>query len=198
VWTELRRLLDPKAARGAPHAPAPGVPEADGFSPPLAPHPGRRIGPGLERIRHPTCRLPIVHPAIDLAPVADNEPVLATAAGLVVFAAEDENGDGRPDSWGGVVIEHRVRGEPVWSQYGHVDAIAVRVGELVRREQPIAVVGAVGGAAREPVLHFEIRTAFHPEPRNGAFWSCRAFASRRVVRTWYRDPLAFVRDHAAG
>lgn len=174
------------------------VPEATGFSFPLASV--EPSGFAFKRVWfHPGCRKwPIVHPGLDFhGAEIGGLPVTAVADGLVVFVARDRDGDGHPDGWGGVVLEHRHLGETFFSQYGHVDLIRVAVGDAVRQGEPIAVVGASGRPGHEPHLHLEIRSADHPDPRKGPFWSCRGFRSMRTVRQWYRDPKAFLLERGA-
>ncbi len=199
-----RTVPSPEPGRAAPpSAAAPAgssleVPEASAFSFPLAGF--APSGGAFERIwRHPGCRKwPIVHPGVDFHGTSiGGTTVAAITDGLVVYVAPDQNGDGHPDSWGGVVLEHLQAEETFFSQYGHVDSIRVAAGDIVRAGEPIASVGSVGRPAHGPHLHLEIRTAAHPDPRNGGFWSCRGFARKRTVRSWYRDPAAFLLERGA-
>ncbi|MFJ3698948.1 transglycosylase family protein [Streptomyces sp. NPDC090052] len=87
------------------------------------------------------------HTGIDF-PVPTGTSVKAVAAGRVVAAG-----------WGGaygyqVVIRHT---NGTYTQYAHLSAVTVRMGQNVQRGQRIARSGATGNATG-PHLHFEART----------------------------------------
>jgi len=73
--------------------------------------------------------------------------VIAPADGRVVFA-DMMNGYGRL-----LTIDH---GHGISTRYGHLSAYAVRPGQIVRRGQVIAYVGA-SGRVTSPHLHYEVR-----------------------------------------
>jgi murein DD-endopeptidase MepM/ murein hydrolase activator NlpD len=85
------------------------------------------------------------HPGLDIS--ADSgEPVLATAAGLIVSA--ERNG-----SYGNlVVVEH---GFGIVTKYGHLSRFGVSAGQGVRRGDVIGYVGSTGRST-SPHLHYEI------------------------------------------
>jgi len=74
-------------------------------------------------------------------------PVIAPADGRVVFA-DFSNGYGRL-----LMVDH---GHGISTRYGHLSAFAVRPGQMVRRGQLIAYVGA-SGRVTSPHLHYEVR-----------------------------------------
>jgi lipoprotein NlpD len=81
-----------------------------------------------------------------------NQPVLAAAAGKVVYTGDALRG------YGQLIIINHVRG---WlSAYGHNSLLHVREGDEVRAGQPIGAMGL--GPARQPMLYFEIRLDGRP------------------------------------
>ncbi len=82
----------------------------------------------------------------------EGEPVLASAAGEVVYAGNGLRG------YGNLII---IRHNALWlSAYAFNQRLRVRQGEWVRAGQPIAWMGHLPGGA--PMLHFEIRRAGKP------------------------------------
>ncbi len=95
--------------------------------------------------RHPVTGEMAFHSGIDLG-ASLGTPVLATADGLVDFA-------GVAGGYGNLVtLTHGDR----QTQYAHLDTIAVRVGQRVRRGQVLGTVGATGRVTG-PHLHYEVR-----------------------------------------
>ena len=96
-----------------------------------------------------------MHPGIDIS-AGYGRPVTAAGNGEVVFA-------GRDGGYGGlVVVDH---GGRLHTLYGHLSALYVREGQLVRRGQPIGAVGA-SGRATGAHLHYEVRVNGGPvDPR---------------------------------
>ncbi|MET9475010.1 LysM peptidoglycan-binding domain-containing M23 family metallopeptidase, partial [Streptomyces sp. NPDC002922] len=87
------------------------------------------------------------HTGIDF-PVATGTSVKAITSGTVVTAG-----------WGGaygneVVVKHA---DGHYSQYGHLSALSVSVGQAVSAGQQIGLSGATGNVTG-PHLHFEVRT----------------------------------------
>jgi len=79
---------------------------------------------------------------------AAGTPVLAADSGTVAYAGNELRG------YGNLVLIKHANG---WlTAYAHNAVLLVKRGELVRRGQPIARVGATG-AVNQPQLHFEIR-----------------------------------------
>lgn len=81
------------------------------------------------------------------------DPVHAIGRGRVTFAADVGGG------WGNVVrIAHPYRGGAVESLYAHLDTVAVAVGQVVLRGQPIGTIGTAHGQYAAH-LHLELRAA---------------------------------------
>lgn len=86
------------------------------------------------------------HPGLDIS-TRRREPVLATAAGVVVRS-------GWAGDYGQVVeIDH---GTGYRTVYGHLDAILVKDGQNVRRGERVGLVGSTGRSTG-PHLHYEVR-----------------------------------------
>lgn len=97
---------------------------------------------GSQRILNGEPRNP--HSGTDVA-APEGTPVHASATGIVTVAEDDMFFTGKT-----VMIDH---GHGLASVYAHMSAIAVRVGDLVRQDQPIGAVGA-SGRASGPHLHW--------------------------------------------
>jgi murein DD-endopeptidase MepM/ murein hydrolase activator NlpD len=106
------------------------------------------------------------------------EPVYASAAGRIVFAA------GAGAGWGNVIIEHVGSNETkVQSLYGHLETITRNEGEVKRREQ-IGTIGSANG--RYPChLQFELRTIECP------MWN-RTGGGYGDNKTGWIDPSEFI------
>jgi len=86
------------------------------------------------------------HPGLDIS-TRRHEPVLATAAGVVVRS-------GWAGDYGKLVeIAH---GTGFTTLYGHLDAILVREGQHVQRGERVGLVGSTGRSTG-PHLHYEVR-----------------------------------------
>lgn len=103
-------------------------------------------------------------------------PVLAVEDGTVVVAGNDAHSEYGPweNFYGNlVVLEHHLPGmeEPVYTLYGHLSTIMVRIGQVVRGGEPIGEVGATGRAIGSH-LHFEVRVGANTyvDTRNPALW----------------------------
>ncbi|MFD7770294.1 M23 family metallopeptidase [Streptomyces sp. NPDC059787] len=79
--------------------------------------------------------------------------VMAAHGGTVVKAGPNGAGDG-PAYGNAIVIKH---GNGTYSQYAHLSQVDVRVGQVVKTGQKIALSGNTGNSSG-PHLHFEIRT----------------------------------------
>ncbi|MEU9356120.1 M23 family metallopeptidase [Streptomyces griseoloalbus] len=86
--------------------------------------------------------------------VPTGTPVVATHGGTVVKAGGNGAGDG-PAYGNAVVIKH---GNKTYSQYAHLSSVNVKVGQIVKTGQKIALSGNTGNSSG-PHLHFEIRTS---------------------------------------
>ncbi|HUW37527.1 MAG TPA: M23 family metallopeptidase [Rhodocyclaceae bacterium] len=94
----------------------------------------------------PFTGLRAMHEGVDFA--ADvGTPIVAAASGVVIKA------ELTPDYGNLVELDH---GNGITTRYAHASKIYVKVGQLVRRGQKIAVVGTTGRSTG-PHLHFEVR-----------------------------------------
>jgi murein DD-endopeptidase MepM/ murein hydrolase activator NlpD len=91
------------------------------------------------------------HPGIDIR-ARYGLPVTSGGGGKVIFAGKD------PGYGGLVVVQH---GGEIDTFYGHLSAIYVREGQLVRRGQPVGAVGD-SGRATGAHLHYEVRVRGAP------------------------------------
>ncbi|MFI1764662.1 M23 family metallopeptidase [Streptomyces sp. NPDC020800] len=92
------------------------------------------------------------HSGQDFA-VPTGTEVMAAHGGTVVKAGGNGAGDG-PAYGNAIVISH---GDGTYSQYAHLSRIDVKVGQVVKTGQHIALSGSTGNSTG-PHLHFEIRT----------------------------------------
>ncbi len=104
--------------------------------------------------------------------------IYASLAGTVVFAGKDDETQLGPqlDYYGAaVIIAHAVEslaGEQIFTLYGHLDSIAVEVGQEVNTLELIGSVGS-SGVAIGAHLHYEIRADDpfdYRATRNPALW----------------------------
>lgn len=91
------------------------------------------------------------HPALDFAAPLDSR-VMAAATGLVSAVYVDPN-------FGNVIEIDHLNG--LASFYGHLDETFFRVGDLVKKGEPIGLVGNTGHSSGAH-LHFEIREGRKP------------------------------------
>ncbi|MEV1068755.1 M23 family metallopeptidase [Streptomyces sp. NPDC050263] len=91
------------------------------------------------------------HSGQDFA-VPSGTKVMAAHGGTVVKAGGNGAGDG-PAYGNAIVIKHA---NGVYSQYAHLSRISVKVGQVVKTGQKIALSGNTGNSSG-PHLHFEIR-----------------------------------------
>ncbi len=132
----------------------------------------------------------LLHNGIDAAE-PQGTPLLAVDDGLVVVAGDDYTKlyGWRCDWYGNLVVielDRQWRGQPVYIVYGHVLEIEVEAGQRVERGEKVAEVG-VGGAAKLPHLHFEVRVGTNEfgSTRNPLLWleppSTRGIIAGRLV-----------------
>lgn len=101
--------------------------------------------------RNPVTGRHSMHDGIDLA-APKGTPIKAASGGIVVKA-------GRESGYGKMVeISH---GNGLDTVYAHASKLKVKVGQLVKKGQVVALVGQTGRATG-PHLHFEVRMAGHP------------------------------------
>ncbi|MBV8195716.1 MAG: M23 family metallopeptidase [Candidatus Dormibacteraeota bacterium] len=96
---------------------------------------------------------PHFHTGLDIAAVLDS-PVGAAADGTVIFAGSSLDSAGHLVGYGNyIVIEHA---GGLLTLYGHLDKIAVNVGDKVASGQVIGLLGSTGFSTG-PHVHFEVR-----------------------------------------
>ncbi len=105
---------------------------------------------------------------------AQGTPVLAAAAGEVVFAGADQLTLIGPLTgfYGNVIVlRHTMGGETFFTLYGHLYRVGVSVGQQVAAGEQIGEVGATGAAIGSH-LHFEVRrgTNDYKSTRNPELW----------------------------
>lgn len=138
---------------------------------------------------NPATGLGALHTGADLncnTPVWDADAhadVYASADGVVTHAANRA-------VWGGLVVIKHVDGSNViYTRYGHVEGICVRLGDAVKRGQRIAQVGNANGTMAYH-LHFDVaRANLEASPGD---WPGLDLA--RLQRD-YVDPQAWINSH---
>ncbi len=104
------------------------------------------------RKRHPITGVPTMHRGVDFsAPIGT--PVIAPADGKVISVRNSKT-LGRT-----VVVDH---GYGVSTVYGHLHKEKVSVGQVVKRGEIIALVGATGLMSTGPHLHYEVHVNGQP------------------------------------
>jgi TonB family protein len=127
----------------------------DGTIAALVPKTGKMyyLSSGFGKRLNPYTKKEEFHPGIDIL-ARKGAPVFSAAAGTVTVSEFNEQDGNR------IVIDH---GNGYISAYHHLDARAVKGGDIVTQGQRIGTVGS-SGVSTGPHLHFEIR--FNGEPRN--------------------------------
>ena len=98
--------------------------------------------------KHPITHIRTIHKGVDID--ADTgDPILAAGSGKVIYSGLS-GGYGKH-----VIIDH---GNGFKTIYGHSSKLLVKVGQIVKKGQKIALVGSTGRSTG-PHLHFEIRIA---------------------------------------
>ena len=100
---------------------------------------------GLQK--HPRFNTIVMNNGVEIAPAQDKSLILAVHPGKVVFA-DYFQGYGNL-----LILDH---GMTYFTLYGHCSEFLVNVGDMVRAEQPIALVGDSGSLNGE-CLYFEVR-----------------------------------------
>jgi murein DD-endopeptidase MepM/ murein hydrolase activator NlpD len=114
--------------------------------PSMPPVADAQIGSGFGVRTDPFTGQSAMHEGLDFV-AAVGTPIMAAGSGVVVYA-------GFHHEFGNLVeIDHS---DGVITRYGHCSRLDVKVGDVVRRGQPIAAVGETGRATG-PHLHFEVR-----------------------------------------
>ena len=179
-----------------------GVPVADGFDAPVgtsAQRRGRKVWPPGWLDASPFGKLyfsgtpnEAYHTGADLnygRPYEDRGmPCFSCASGVVIFAA-------RMGVWGNLlIIRHdplyKPGGQVIYSRYGHVQSMQVKVGQRVKRGQKVCEVGDAFGRF-VPHLHFDLSptTLFETRPTN---WPRLNY---NLLMAHYIDPLDWIRRH---
>jgi murein DD-endopeptidase MepM/ murein hydrolase activator NlpD len=103
-------------------------------------------------------------------------PLLAPADGVVVFAGSDSQTAVGPtiNFFGNAVIielDRRYNEQPVFVLLGHMNSVAVQVGQRVTRGQQVGETGSTG-IALGPHVHVEVRVGqnTYDHTRNAEFW----------------------------
>ena len=104
-------------------------------------------------------------------------PVLAADAGSVIFAGADADATLGPEPgfYGRAVVVRSQRAflhQPVYVLYGHLETIAVSVGQLLVTGAPLGTVGGSGVAKGGSHLHLEVRVGHddYRSTRNPELW----------------------------
>lgn len=179
-----------------------GVPVADGYDSPVGTATQRRderLWPAGWLDASPFGRLYFIgtpseayHTGADLnwgSPYEDKGlPTYACANGVVMFA-------GQIRVWGNVIIIRHdplfmPTGQVLYSRYGHVQNMSVKVGDRVKRGQQIAEIGDAFGRF-VPHLHFDLSPTTVLETRPSDWPGTNQSALLRN----YIDPLAWIRGH---
>lgn len=157
------------------------------------------------RIRRHTI-LWATHLGDDVA-VAAGTVVTAIGNGQVVWS-QMRLGSLKHRDWGGVVVIGHTRPdteEVFFSVYGHVTAIEVKVGDVIRQGQSVGTVAPAAtpenGWWQHAHLHFSIysgpwRDLVPPGWYRPEYLVLRGF-SRQTKRSWWHDPQTFIADFAA-
>ena len=170
----LRHLVEPPSTTPPTTDPGTDIPDiingvyvADGFDSPVGTaqeRAGNQVWPSGWRDASPYARLYFVgtpreayHTGADLnygSPYADRGmPVYSPASGVVVYQAN-------LSVWGNVtVIRHdplkSPTGKVMWTRYGHMQNLQIKVGDRVKRGEMIGEIGDAGGRY-VPHLHYDI------------------------------------------
>jgi murein DD-endopeptidase MepM/ murein hydrolase activator NlpD len=136
-------------------------------------------------------------------------PIIAVGPGRVVHAGPDDQAPllgPWADFYGqAVVIQHPQswQGRPVYTLYGHVSRVLVKVGQQVKAGDVIAEVGQLGVAVG-PHLHLEVRVGgtTYDDTRNPDLWvrpdpGFGVIAGRVVDQRGYYVPQQLVTLHRA-
>ncbi len=113
------------------------------------------------------------------------------------------DGSDRDKGWGNLIlIQHDYQengiNKRVWSQYAHCATIEVVLNQVVKRNQPIGLVGhsdgLIGVDSWNDHLHFEIRTINF----SADMWpKDMGLTTDKEVNKFYTHPLNFIREHRA-
>lgn len=112
------------------------------------------VSSGYGHREHPMSGKPNFHSGVDIS-APQGSSVRATAAGIVSFSGWTSGGGNT------VVIEH---GHGFSTAYAHNRKNLVQVGQRVKRQEPIAILGSTG-VSTGPHVHYEIwKNGHHVDP----------------------------------
>ncbi|MFE4670419.1 M23 family metallopeptidase [Streptomyces sp. NPDC056716] len=140
----------PEKAQAAPKAAAASAPKAKSAAVPSWVKPVKQYTKTASFAQN-GARWAATHSGQDFA-VPTGTQVYAAHGGTVVKAGGNGAGDG-PAYGNAIVIKH---GSGTYSQYAHLSQVNVKVGQIVKTGQKIALSGNTGNSSG-PHLHFEIR-----------------------------------------
>ena len=127
------------------------------------------------------------HTGEDFYDARAGDPVYSVSEGIVVYSGL------APGGWGNVIIiQHRINGGSIFSQYAHLQDRYAAVGQVVGRRQQIGIVGQTG--TFEPHLHFEIKDL----PIIGHGYTGYGFSGIVTVSAWgvnYFLPSWYIENH---
>jgi hypothetical protein len=133
------------------------------------------------------------HTGVDLDLPSNEDallPVYAVADGKVVYARLVIKADGKPSTWGKLIV---IRHGDFCSRYGHLDSIKVDEGQEVKAGDVIGRIGRTGGDAGSQRfsehLHFDIAGMIIGTPSSAPYWP----TSRADVLRHFYDPIEFMK-----
>jgi murein DD-endopeptidase MepM/ murein hydrolase activator NlpD len=110
------------------------------------------VGSGFGMRSDPFTGRAALHTGLDF-PADSGTPILAAAGGVVLSAAP------HPAYGNELQIDH---GNGLVTRYAHCSKVMVKAGDLVKRGQPVALVGSTGRSTG-PHLHFEVLVGGAPQ-----------------------------------
>ncbi len=108
------------------------------------------------------------HKGMDIRPLRRDakgeplDPVRACAAGVVVRVNDDEK---ISDYGKQVIVRHDWGGLPVYSLYGHLGSVCVRVGQILATGDPLGVLGWTGPGLVQSRAHLHWEIVFQLNPK---------------------------------
>lgn len=133
------------------------------------------------------------HTGVDLDLPSNEDagyPVYSVADGTVVYARLVIKADGKPSTWGKLVV---IKHDGFCSRYGHLEAIKVDEGQTVKAGEIIGRIGRTGGDAGSQRfsehLHFDIAGMIIGTPSSAPYWP----SSREDVLKHFYNPIEFMK-----
>jgi probable HAF family extracellular repeat protein len=110
------------------------------------------------RLWDQACTKPYYHTAIDYAPPAAANAILAAADGIVASVPNEGGGQCRNHGLGRVVIlQHTTPSGPLYTLYAHLARIDVKPGDVIKQGTQIGLMGDDCSPGKTH-LHFELKT----------------------------------------